>query len=446
MNIRGKNVGVIGLGTSGIAAANLAKSKGARVLVSEAAPKEKRLAFVRKLARGIETEFGGNTDRLLESSLIVKSPGVPNHLPVLEQARKKRIPVIGEIEFANGYNPSRHIIAITGTNGKTTTTTLVGEIISASGVKTFVGGNIGHPLAGALATVTSATRVVLEMSSYQLEDAPGFHPRIAAILNVTPDHMEHHGSMKNYTDAKARVFANQTKQDHCVLNYDDEACRALAKKCQAQVVFFSRVKKLEQGIWLDNDRLIMKYKSYAYSIPVDFKIPGNHNLENIMAAVAICIIAGVKPAVVTKAVRNFKGVEHRIEFVREVDGVRYVNDSKGTNVDSTRVALESYDAPVWLILGGRDKGSPYAPLKALIKKNVAGILLIGEAVPIIKEQLSGTARMYECGDMQGAVTFAHCHAKPGSVVLLSPACASFDQYNNYEERGRDFKKLVKLIK
>jgi len=258
--------------------------------------------------------------------------------------------------------------------------------------------------------------------------------------------MEHHGSMKNYTFAKAQIFANQTLNDYCILNYDDKICRALARKCPARVVFFSRLHKLHQGVWLDDDRIIMKYKKYNYVMPVGFKIPGGHNLENIMAAIAISIVAGLRPSVVEKTVRNFKGVEHRLELVRELRGVRYVNDSKGTNVDSTRVALESYNAPIWLILGGRDKGSPYAPLKQLIKKKVAAVLLIGEAASIIKQQLSGIAKMYDCHDMQGAINCAHKYAKAGSVVLLSPACASFDQYKNYEERGRHFKTLVKTLR
>jgi len=446
VKLRRKRVSVIGMAKSGIAAANLAHRLGARVLISELSPRNKHSSAIKRLRRGIKYEFGANSEILLDSDIIIKSPGVPSHIPIIKKAHHNNIPVIGEIEFANQFNPSKNIIAITGTNGKTTTTTLVGAIFKNSRLKTFVGGNIGHPLAETVLSLAPKTVVVLEMSSYQLEDAPTFHPHISAILNITPDHMEHHGSMKNYIAAKSRIFANQSGKDYCILNYDDMVCRALANKCPSQVVFFSRLKKLKQGIWCDNNVAVMKYGKYKCSIPIDFKIPGNHNLENIMAAIAMTVVAGINPNVITKVVKGFEGVEHRIELARELRGVRYINDSKGTNVDSTRVALESFNAPIWLILGGRDKGSPYAPLKPLIKKKVAGILLIGEASPIIKQQLAGAAKMYNCQNMEGALNFASKNAKPGSVVLLSPACASFDQYKNYEARGRHFKSIVKSLR
>jgi UDP-N-acetylmuramoylalanine--D-glutamate ligase len=443
--VYGKKVGVIGLGRSGIAAANLAKSLGAQVLVSETRDKGKCVKELKLLKSGVDLEFGGHSSCLLASDYIIKSPGVPGHIALLQQAHRKKIPVWSEIEFAARLVKPKRTVAITGTNGKTTTTALAGEIFKKGG-KTVVAGNIGAPLASQAGKVDASTSVVLELSSYQLEDSPTFHPQIAAILNITPDHMEHHGTMKNYIRAKANIFKNQTDRDYCVLNYDDLPARRLAGSCPAKVLFFSRKTTLREGVSYTKGSITVAVGNQRYSLSAKVRLPGMHNIENVLAAVAMAAAARISPAIIEKVITTFKGVEHRIEFTAVVDGVEYFNDSKGTNVDSTRVALESFDRPVWLLLGGRDKGSPYAPLRELIEKKVRGILLIGEAAAKIKKELAGAAKFYECGTMAAALATARQLAQRGDIVLLSPACASFDQYKDYEDRGRQFKKLVHALK
>ena len=443
--LSGKRVGVIGLARSGAAAANLAKRLGAEVLVSEARKKREAGGGLKLLDKGISSEFGGHSEKLLQSDLIIKSPGVHGDIPVIKKARNRNIPVIGEIEFALGFiNPAK-LVAITGTNGKTTTTTLVGEIFKAAGMKTVVAGNIGAPPAAAAKKIGDKTNLVLEVSSYQLEDSPGFKPDISAILNITPDHLEHHRTMGNYIRAKSFIFKNQDNGGFCVLNHDDSVLRKFAAKCPARIVFFSRRKKIKNGVYHIPGKIVSSFPGNRFTIDISLKIPGPHNIENALAAAAVSVAAGVKPSVIKKVLNSFRGVEHRIEFCGAKRGVEYYNDSKGTNVDSTRVALESFDGNIWLILGGLDKGAPYAPLRGLIRKKVKGIMLIGEAAGKIKKELSGTAPFYDCVTLARAVKKAARFAGPGDTVLLSPACASFDQFKDYEDRGLRFKAFVKKL-
>lgn len=444
--LSGKKVGVIGLARSGAAAANLAKKLGANVLVSEFKKKSESLENIKLVSKGIELEFGGHSGKLLSSGLIIKSPGVHNNIPVIKSALKNNIPVIGEIEFALRYANTAKIVAITGTNGKTTATSIAGEIFKAGGKKTLVGGNIGKPPADFVLKAGPNTYLVLELSSYQLEDSPGIHPFISCILNITPDHLEHHHTMKNYINAKTFIFKNQRPGDFCVLNYDDKIVKGLAKKCRAQVVYFSRKTILKNGVYYRDGKIISTFNKNRFVIDLSLRIPGAHNIENALACAAIGATAGLKPAVIENVLNTFKGVEHRIELCGNKHGVKYFNDSKATNVDSTRVALESFAGNIWLILGGLDKGAPYSPLKKLIKEKVKGILLIGKAAGKIKKELAGMSEFYNCGTMANAVSKARAIALPGDIVLLSPACASFDQFKDYEERGRIFKKLVSKIK
>lgn len=439
--IKGLKIGVIGAARSGIAAANLADSLGAEVLLSEMRPKMECKNECSRIGVGIKKEFGGHSEMLLSQDIIIKSPGV-HGVRILETAKKKGIPVWSEVEFASRLINCRRIIAITGTNGKTTTTALTREIFKKAGQKTIVAGNIGAPLSLFAHRAGPNTNVVLEMSSYQLEDSPKFHPQICSILNITPDHLEHHHSMKKYVDSKARIFFNQTKKDFCILNYDDSACRRLAARCPAQVVFFSRKKMLDKGVFFRDGQIIIKLRNYDAELTYNLKIPGMHNIENALASATMAAAGGVKPEIIERTINAFKGVEHRIEFTAEIGGVEYFNDSKATNVDSTRVALESFSGSIWLILGGRDKGSSYAPLRRLIKEKVKGIFLIGEAADKIRKELSGTADYYDCGTLKSALEQAHKIAVPGDIVLLSPACASFDQFQDYEDRGRQFKQFV----
>ena len=438
--MKGLRVGIIGAGRSGTAAARFLRGLGARVLLSESG----RLNGPR--LPGIRYETGKHTVRLLESDLIIRSPGVPGHLPILKSIRQKRIPIWSELELASRYAKYRDLVAITGTNGKTTTTSLVGAIFKAARRRTLVAGNIGTPLSAVVHSTTAQSTIVLEVSSYQLEDIERFHPTISAILNVTPDHLEHHGTMRAYAGAKARLFENQSAGEVCVLNADDAWCRRLARRCKARIFWFSRKRKLQRGIFMDGSDIVVRWGKIHRRWTLVSSLPGPHNVENMLAAVAITLAAGVKVHVIRRVLSRFKGVEHRLEVTRTLRGVRYINDSKGTNVDSTRVALASFSSPLVVIMGGQGKGSPYSPLVPLILSHVKRILLIGEDAPRIAKELKGTAPMDRVQTMRNAVARAAKVAGPGDVVLLSPACASFDQYRNYEERGRDFKALVWKLK
>ncbi len=441
MNFKNKKVSVIGAGKSGLAAAALLKRLGAYVFLSEG----KKIAG--PVPRGIESEQGRHSERVLEAGLIIRSPGVPGHLPILQRALKKKIPIWSELELASRVIRSTQIAAITGTNGKTTTTSLVGALFKAARRPTIVAGNIGTPLAARALSVTRSTCVILEVSSYQLEDIETFHPSISAILNVTPDHLEHHGTMQAYAAAKARIFENQTAEDVCVLNADDTWCRRLAKRCRAKIFWFSRRKTLRDGIYYEaKGAIVIHWQGVFHRFPLQTQLPGPHNVENILAAAAMAVAGGVPVPVIRRVLATFRGVEHRLELVRTLDGVRYVNDSKGTNVDSTRVALASFEEPLVLIMGGEGKGSPYAPLAPLVKRRVKRLLLIGEDTPAIERQLGHLVPSERLQTLPNAVRRARELAQAGDIVLLSPACASFDQYRNYEERGKHFKDLVRHLR
>ncbi|OGS20453.1 MAG: UDP-N-acetylmuramoylalanine--D-glutamate ligase [Elusimicrobia bacterium RIFOXYA2_FULL_39_19] len=443
-----KKITVLGLGKTGVSIANYFAQKGAAVFVSDSGKTEVVKPNINKLNKSIKYETGSHTDKVLDCELIVRSPGIAHDLPVLIKARKKGIEVLSEIEVASRLIRPKVLIAITGTNGKTTTTTLVGEIFKNAGFKTVVAGNIGTPLIDFADKIDSKTAVVLEVSSYQLEDIEHFKPDISCILNITPDHLEHHKTMANYIKAKAKIFSNQDKNDCCILNYDDKYCRKLKNTCKASAVYFSLKKKTSNGIYCDRKTNTVYVNAFSkkISFPVTLKIPGRHNIENALAALACGLGAGLKPGNIIKTLESFEGVEHRIEFVRDLNGVRYINDSKSTNVDSTYVALESFEKNIILIMGGRHKGAPYTPLKKLVKTKVKKLLLIGEAIKAIKKDLSGTADIIVSGDMGSALKYSKANAVKGDVVLLSPGCASFDQFKNYEHRGEVFKQLVNKLK
>lgn len=432
-------VGVIGAGKSGLAATRLLSRLGARTLLSDG----KKISA--SLPKGV-TKEEGHSKKLLEKALLIRSPGVPNHLPVLRQALARKIPVWSELELASRLVQPKLLVAITGTNGKTTTTTLVGDLFKASHHPTFVGGNIGTPLSDLVPRITKKSAVVLEVSSYQLENIETFHPNISVLLNITPDHLEHHGSMKAYAAAKARIFENQTGKDVCVLNYDDPTCRKMAKGCKAQVFYFSRRASLKKGVYYNHGDVVLRWKGEEQRWKLQWDLPGAHNVENALAAIAVGVAGGLSASSIQKVFKRFRGVEHRLEFVRSLKGVRYVNDSKGTNVDSTRVALDSFKEPLLVIMGGEGKGAPYAPLKKRIRSGVRYLLLIGEDAPRIRRELGQLTPTETLGTMERAVRRARVLGRPGDVVLLSPACASFDQYNNYEERGRHFKSLVRRLR
>jgi len=436
---------VVGLGRSGVASALFLQARGARVTVSDAKPQDQLSQEIPVLLdHGIALETGGHGERTFRGQdLIVVSPGVPVDSPSLVQARALGEPVIGEIELASQFLP-KNIVAITGSNGKTTTTTLAGEIISAGGFPVVVGGNIGTPAISLVDRAKADAVVVLEVSSFQLETVQTFRPRVAVVLNVTPDHLDRHRTFAAYTDAKARIFENQQTNDYAVLNADDPTCAELANRSRAQVFWFSRKKEVQQGAYLRDGRLLFRDAKQQHEIMQASEIPlkGAHNVENAMAAICVGALMGCEAERIRAAVQNFKAVEHRLEFVATIRGVEYYNDSKATNVDATIKALESFPANVHLILGGKDKDSDYSLLNDLLQKRVKRVYTIGSAAEKIESQVGTVVEIDRSGTLEAALRHAAAIAQSGDVVLLAPACASFDQFQNYEHRGRVFKEVV----
>jgi UDP-N-acetylmuramoylalanine--D-glutamate ligase len=444
MDLKDKRALVVGLGKSGVASALFLKSRGARVTVSDSKPEaELRNEILLLLDHGITVETGGHGDRTFRGQdLIVVSPGVPFDAPQLEQARALGEPVIGEVELAAQFLGGS-IVAITGANGKTTTTTLAGEIIAAGKFPTLVGGNIGAPAISFADQAKPDTWTVLEVSSFQLETIVTFRPRIAVILNITPDHLDRHKTFHNYVNAKARIFENQQRDDFAVLNADDPTTAGLADRTHAQLFWFSRKKEVEKGSFVRSGHILFRDgKSEREIMPLsEIPLKGAHNLENVLAGVSIGALVGCQPGQIREAVRNFKAVEHRLEFVAKVAGVDYYNDSKATNVDATIKALESFPANIHLILGGKDKGSDYSVLNALLRERVKRVYTIGAAAAKIESQIAG-AEILSSHTLENAIRRASESATTGDIVLLAPACASFDQFENYEHRGRVFKEIV----
>ena len=449
MELANKRVLVVGLGQSGVASALFLKAHGARVTVSDAKPQDQlKREIPLLLDHGIAVETGGHGERTFrEKDLIVISPGVPVDAPPLVQARATGEPVIGEIELAAQFFPGP-IVAITGSNGKTTTTALAGDIAVAGGLSTVVGGNIGTPAISLVEAATAQTVAVLEISSFQLETIQTFHPRIAVVLNVTPDHLDRHRTFEVYVNAKARIFENQGPGDFAVLNADDPTCKALAGRTRAQVFWFSRKKEVERGAFLREGRIFFRDSADEREVmPVqEIGLKGAHNAENVLAAVAVGALLGCEPLKIRDAVRSFRAVEHRIEYVATMRGVEYYNDSKATNVDATIKAIESFPANIHLILGGKDKGSDYRVLSNLLRQRVKRVYTIGAAAAKIESQIvaqkNGGPELVHAETLENALRKAHAAAVPGDVVLLAPACASFDQFKSYEHRGKVFKEIV----
>jgi UDP-N-acetylmuramoylalanine--D-glutamate ligase len=447
VDLHNKRVLVVGLGKSGVASALFLKTRGAKVTVSDSKSEDQLSKEIPVLLdHGITVETGAHGDRTFRGQdLIVVSPGVPVDAPPLVQARSLGEPVIGEIELAAQFLP-KNLVAITGSNGKTTTTTLTGEII-ATEKPTLVGGNIGTPAISLVDQSTSQSVIVLEVSSFQLETIETFRPKVAVILNITPDHLDRHRTFETYVNAKARIFENQKTDDFTVLNADDETCVSLASRTHGQVFWFNRKKEVEQGAFVQNGSVIFRSAEDNRQIMSLSEIPlkGNHNVENVLAAVCAGILMGCNAAKVRQAIQNFKAVEHRLEYVATIRGVDYYNDSKATNVDATIKALESFPRNIHLILGGKDKGSDYTALNDLLRKRVKRVYTIGAAAEKIESHIKGTTEILNSRTLEGAVKKAHETAQPGDIVLLAPACASFDQFQNYEHRGRVFKEIVKSL-
>jgi UDP-N-acetylmuramoylalanine--D-glutamate ligase len=445
-SLRGRVVTVVGLARSGMAAVRLLHTAGARVIATDTKPLSTLGSDVRDLARlGVRVLVGGiYPEAVQDVALVVVSPGVPLASPQLAEARPASTPVIGELEL--GWRAMEaDTLAITGTNGKTTTTTLTGALLTEQARPVLVAGNIGTPLAAHALTFPADGLVVCEASSFQLETTEAFHPPVAAVLNVTPDHLDRHGSFNAYVDAKARIFLNQTEADCAVLNADDEVVRSLASRTRATVVWFSRQRPLEHGVFVRDGWITANLHGEVEQIsPLsEIFLRGGHNVENVLAATACALWIGVAPAAIRRAIARFRGVPHRIEFIRDLKGVQYYNDSKGTNVASTLRALESFDERIVLIAGGLGKAQDFQPLAQAARGRVVHAVLIGQDGPQIGAALEGVGIPTTAAvSLEAAVQAARAAARPGDVVLLSPACASFDMFKDFEHRGDVFRGLV----
>lgn len=447
--VRGKNVSVFGMARSGMAIAKLLKNLGASVFLTEKKAETDLSSVIIELRiEGIEYEAGGHTEKAIEhKDYLVISPGIPTDIPLLVKAKEEGIPVFSEIEVAYWLSEAQ-VVGITGSNGKTTTTTLVGEILKEDERECRVAGNIGVPFSKVVQDVSSGGIIVLELSSFQLELIEEFKPKISAILNITPDHLDRYPDLRSYTDAKLRLLENQTEEDFAVLNWDDPVTSKLAPLSRAKSVFFSTKNELKAGSYVKNGNLVFQQNGKSEEIIAieDIRIKGPHNLSNSAAACAICGILGVKTESMEKALGRFKGVEHRLEEVAIIDQKRFVNDSKATNVDSLYYALLSIKEPILLIAGGRDKGGDFNRLKELIQRKVKGLILLGESKEKIKNTFGDLVPSYFVDSLEEGIKLAFQKAEKGDCVLLSPACASFDMFKNYEERGRVFKDAVLSLK
>ncbi|NWF85901.1 MAG: UDP-N-acetylmuramoyl-L-alanine--D-glutamate ligase [Bryobacteraceae bacterium] len=439
MDWRGLRVTVFGMARSGLATIELLREAGAVLRgadlraaseMPEAAAWLDRMGvpFVRQ---GPESVTG--------CDVAILSPGVPPDLPLFEQARAAGVRVMGDVEAACQFLRGP-ILGVTGSNGKTTCTALAGHLLKEGGIAAQVGGNIGTPPAAMAASSRDDQWNVLELSSFQLEMAETVRVRIAAALNVTPDHLDRHGTLEKYAAAKQRIFLNQRAEDAAVLNHENGITRGFAAQCAAQVHWFNAGGRVARGFWMEGAELVADGRAWMKAEEIPLR--GRHNIENVLAAACCAHLAGVPLEALRRGVMSFPGVEHRIEFVRRVRGVDYYNDSKATNVDATIKALESFEGGLWVILGGLDKKSDYRPLRPLLEARAKAALLIGSATEIIAGHLEGSVRMERCGDLASAVALAAREAQPGDTVLLAPACASFDQFSGYEHRGRAFKQIV----
>ena len=435
------NVLVIGAGKSGVAAANFLAARGERVVLNDAKAEPSLPA---ELDRRVERAFGRDDFALLDgTTMVVLSPGVPATIPLLLRAAERAIPTVGEIELAYRHLKGT-VIAITGSNGKSTTTALLGEILKVAGRQPVVAGNIGEPLISAIDPERART-YVLELSSFQLETVDTFRANVAVLLNITPDHMDRYANFDAYAAAKYRIFRNQESGDTAIVNANDR--REMPRDSQARVWRFSGTRSVDTGAWADGDQLVLYVGGDERRIPrASLKLQGQANVENALAAWLAARAAGVDDVDVQIAFGTFAGLPHRMFLVRELDGVRWINDSKGTNVDATLKALEGFDSSsVILILGGKDKAGEFERMRDLVRSKARAVVTIGMAAERIGEALDGSAEIIPAGDMQRAVEWARANAKAGETVLLSPACASFDQYTNFEHRGTHFEELVRAL-
>ncbi len=465
LTLTGKRVTVVGLARSGVAVSNLLASLGARVIVTDTKGKDVLTEAMGELEKSVELSLGGHPDRVfLETDFIVVSPGVPMDIRPLALARENNVLIISELELAYLLTDIP-IIAITGTNGKSTTSTLIDLMLGKSGFKAIIGGNIGNALTGEISKLKFTGKgsqltvdyIVAEVSSFQLEGIDTFRPKVATILNITPDHLDRYRGFKDYVDAKARIFKNQREGDSLVLSADDpETMRVESEKLRKRsekpkTFYFSRSKDVE-GVYYKDGAVYCNLHNFSAPVPHskligtdEIGIKGVHNLENAMAASAIALLAGCRVDAIREALREFDGLEHRLEFVDEIKGVNFVNDSKGTNVGAVLKSLDSFNSPIILIAGGLDKDSDFTPLRYSVREKVKHLILIGEAKDKLGKVLNGYTKISYASSMEDAVLMAHQKASIGDTVLLSPACASFDMFKDFKDRGKRFKEAVRRL-
>ncbi len=450
MIYQGQTVLVVGAAKSGLAAARFLLDNGARVILTDIRNLDALHSEIAALCEPAQTagelilELGGHrNDSFAKCNFIVVSPGVPLSLPYFDTSRRAGIPILAEVELAFRHLKG-NIIGITGSNGKTTTTTLVADLLAGAGLKAYAAGNIGTPLISLAVNSNPGDFYAVELSSFQLESIEKFRPFIGSILNLTPDHMDRYAGFEDYVAAKKRLFMNQVKTDFAVLNAEDIRTAAMASEVAARPFLFSRSRVLEHGAFVRNGRVLFRDgRNEKELFPVNaVALKGAHNLENVLAASTMAILAGAAPESLEGSIRKFKGIEHRIEWVLDIDGVQYFNDSKATNVDAAIKSIEAFPGNILLILGGRDKAGDFTALRSPVRNRVKHAVLIGEAAGKIRRALSGTVDMSEARSMQEAVSICKALARRGDTVLLAPACASFDMFQNYEHRGRAFKEAV----
>ncbi|MDI6785539.1 MAG: UDP-N-acetylmuramoyl-L-alanine--D-glutamate ligase [bacterium] len=445
MELKGKKVAVLGLGKSGIAAAKLLHQKEAKVFISEI---NNELSFKGELYsylnNNFEIELGRHSEKILESDMIVISPGINTDIPIIKKAHELNISVISEIELAFKFIKNQTLVSITGTNGKTTVTTLLGEVVKNDKKETIVAGNIGYPLCEAINELKEEHILITEISSFQLENIEKFKPHISVLLNITEDHLDRYFDMEEYTRAKKNITINQKRGDFIVLNYDDFRIRSLDIRTSAKIIYFSVKEKIKEGVYIEDNKIISNLKGKKEFICnlEDIKIKGKHNQENILAVVSVSILLNVNKEILKDTISNFAGLEHRIKEVKNIHGVTFINDSKATNIDAMLKAMESFNSPIILIAGGRDKKGNFILLRNLLLKKTKEMILIGESKEKIRNLLKECVNTHLVDNLSKAVNLAYALAEDGDIVLFSPGCSSYDMFSNYEERGECFKKEV----
>lgn len=449
MDLKNKNVLLVGLAKTGVSTIKKLNKLGANIIVNDIKSKEKLEGIIEEIDNldNIEYVLGKHLENIENIDLTIVSPGVPLDLPFIEKIKSEGIKIIGEVELAYKLSKNPTFIGITGTNGKTTTTSLVGEMFKKANKDTYIVGNIGNPVIDTVDLTNENSYLVTELSSFQLESIEYFKPKVSTIINITEDHLNRHHTMENYINAKARIFKNQDKTDFTILNYDDSIVRDLGKSSNGNVLYFSIKEEVKQGAYLDkNNNIVIKVdcEELVLMNKSELSLPGNHNLENAMSAILMAYVLNIDTDVIIETLRTFKGVEHRLEFVTNKDGIMFVNDSKGTNPDSTIKAITSYEKPIVLIAGGYEKQSDFTEMIKYATKNVKALVLLGQTADKIATTAKehGINNISKVEDMEAAVKKAYEIAESGDVVLLSPACASWDMYPNFEARGLDFKENI----